>query len=293
MTVWRDWLKHNDLGWIKSYSISWKRACSTGCFQGQLSGPRALQRALTARRRHQLELYQCPALHPFSRGAVHQTAKPSLPQTSRKKCQTHLLQRYKSLLMLAPGIKQQDLWNISGIFADSIFPPVIPGKECRCWRRQEKASCQELHPGRLSARKKKGYELNCMYCSRKQIENMDTSRKHNFWRSVGGKVGKSSFFPFSIHEGRHSGEINMYLTGLSLSGASVRAPAWSPAIHQTSFTSLASHPSPGSLPTLGRGCCAMQQEFCSGGAPDICSCLHPHSCITPTASLAVSFWREK
>lgn len=57
--------------------------------------PRALQRALTAKRRHQLEFYQCPALEPFSRGAAHQTAKPSLPQ------------KYKSLFMLAPGISNK------------------------------------------------------------------------------------------------------------------------------------------------------------------------------------------
>lgn len=200
----------------------------------------------------------------------------------------------ESLFMLAHGIKLQVPWNIFGIFADSIFPPVIPGKECRCWWRQEKSSCQELHPGRVSARKKKGYELNCMYCSCKQIENMDTSRKHNFGRSGGGREGKSSLFPFSIHEGWHSGEIKavfdwpVLVWGLS-QGISLDSSYSSNKLYFISFSAfswISSHPWQGML-------CQAAGILLRWGSWHL-QLLHPHWCIiAPSASLAVSCWREK
>lgn len=138
--------------------ITWKRTCSTGCFQGQLSMPRALQRALTDRKRHQLEFYQCPALHPFSKGAVPASSpniKTFLTTDFKEKMSGTFLQRYKSLLS-AHGISNK-FYGISLEYLQMAFPLLWPqGKKWRCWRRQEKASSQELHPGGLSAIKKKG-----------------------------------------------------------------------------------------------------------------------------------------
>lgn len=100
------------------YYITWKRACSAS-----LAWPENCKEPLMAGRDTIWSPTSAQLYTPSLEGQYlpgHQTSKPFLPQTSRKKCQAHLLQQCKSPFMLAQGISNK-FYGISLEYLQTAF----------------------------------------------------------------------------------------------------------------------------------------------------------------------------